>query len=82
MIPTLAHRENGVSLEAVIWILISGACCCFSTPLGYVTNLMVQPKGKYNFGDFVRFGGVLQLVHGAVTVLVCVALAKVDPSNL
>ena len=80
MVPTLAAPENNVSLEALVWVLLSGACCCFSTPIGYQTNMMVQDPGRYTFADFVRYGCPLHLIHGVITIVVCVILA--DESGL
>ncbi|GMV83920.1 MAG: SLC13 family permease [Planctomycetota bacterium] len=38
----------------------------FSTPVGYQTNLMVYGPGGYRFGDYVRFGGPLNLLVAAI----------------
>jgi di/tricarboxylate transporter len=76
MIRALTAPENNVCREAVVFIMLCGSTACFTTPLGYVTNLMVQKDGKYTFGDFLRYGGPLQLVHCLATVFTCVWLAK------
>lgn len=39
-----------------------GASCCFASPLGYQTNLMVYGPGGYNFFDFVRIGAPLTII--------------------
>jgi di/tricarboxylate transporter len=44
------------------------ASCGFATPIGYPTNLMVCGPGGYHFSDYLRFGGPLNLLVGAVTV--------------
>ncbi len=40
----------------------------FATPLGYQTNLMVMGPGGYRFMDYVRFGGPLTVLCGAVAI--------------
>jgi di/tricarboxylate transporter len=45
------------------------ASCGFATPMGYQTNLMIYGPGGYKFSDYVRFGGPLNLLVMAITVL-------------
>lgn len=42
----------------------------FSTPVGYQTNLMVYGPGGYRFGDYVRFGGPLNLLVAAIALAI------------
>ncbi len=45
------------------------ASCGFATPMGYQTNLMIYGPGGYKFTDYVRFGGPLNLLVMAITVV-------------
>lgn len=38
------------------------------TPIGYPTNLMVYGPGGYRFGDYLRLGGPLTVLVGAMSV--------------
>src|SRR5207248_2485464 len=50
-------RDLGVSfLPFVLAIMIAGSCC-FATPMGYQTNLMVYGPGGYRFSDYLKAGG-------------------------
>jgi di/tricarboxylate transporter len=50
--------------------IMMAASCGFATPVVYQTNLMVYGPGGYRFGDYLRFGGPLNLIVWAVTVAV------------
>jgi di/tricarboxylate transporter len=52
----------------VVGVTIS-ASLAFATPLGYQTNLMVYGPGGYRFSDYMRVGLPLQLLLGAVAVV-------------
>jgi di/tricarboxylate transporter len=67
----LATAANlGVDYMPFVVALTIAGSCGFATPIGYQTNLMVFGPGGYRFVDFLRFGGPLNLVVGAVTLLV------------
>jgi di/tricarboxylate transporter len=63
-----AHSLGASPLPFVMSTTIA-ASCGFATPIGYQTNLMVFGPGGYRFGDYLRFGGILNLIVWAVTVL-------------
>ena len=46
----------GSRVEVFAIAVLLAANCCFTTPIGYQTNLLVMGPGHYRFGDFLRFG--------------------------
>ena len=49
--------------------IMMAASACFSTPIGYQTNLMVMGPGGYTFSDYFRLGSPLTVLTGVLTVL-------------
>lgn len=70
MIPVAAHiseelqgMENSeLNLKTLIIMVILASNAAFATPLGSPCNLLVVDAGDYELRDFLRFGGMLQLV--------------------
>ena len=52
-----------------IMAITVAASCGFASPLGYQTNLMIYGPGGYKFSDYLRFGGPLNLIVMAVTIV-------------
>jgi di/tricarboxylate transporter len=73
MLVSIAEKDSSLEIKGLVWMLVYAAGTCFTTPLGYQTNLMVIPDGKYSFGDFARFGSTIQFVH----FLLAVALVSI-----
>ena len=67
-ITVAATEASGMDLKPFVYCLMLAASACFSTPIGYQTNLMVYGPGRYRFSDFTRFGLPLQLLAGLTTV--------------
>ena len=59
----------GVSFWPFIAIIMMAASASFATPIGYQTNLMVYGPGGYRFADYVRIGLPLNVILGALAVL-------------
>lgn len=56
---TLLHTDPRPFLIGVAF----GASACFATPIGYQTNTLVFGAGGYRFGDFVRLGLPINILH-------------------
>ncbi|MGM0388146.1 MAG: SLC13 family permease [Natrinema limicola] len=64
----VAARLNANAFAFVLAVTFA-ASTAFMTPVGYQTNLFVYGPGKYQFSDFIRVGGPLQLLLAIVTTL-------------
>ena len=60
--------QLGVSLMPFAVTLMIAASTCFSTPIGYQTNLMVYGPGNYRFVDFIKIGFPLTILVGVTTI--------------
>jgi len=60
--------DMGLNPMPFVMAVTVAASCGFATPMGYQTNLMIYGPGGYKFSDYVRFGGLLNLIVMAVTV--------------
>jgi di/tricarboxylate transporter len=61
--------DLGVNPMPFVMAITVAASCGFATPMGYQTNLMIYGPGGYKFRDYVRFGGPLNLLVMALTVV-------------
>ncbi|MCC6321846.1 MAG: SLC13 family permease [Phycisphaerales bacterium] len=63
----IAHERQIEPLPLVLCMTVA-ASCEFVTPIGYQTNLMVMGPGGYRWKDYVRFGGPLTCLCGAIAI--------------
>lgn len=61
--------ETGIDPMAAAVTVLLAANCCFLTPIGYQTNLLVVGPGHYRFRDFVWAGAPLTLLLALTFVL-------------
>lgn len=64
-----AAAELGVSNRPFVFAVAFAASLDFATPTGYQTNLLVYGPGGYRYSDYVRFGGLLNLIFLAMAVV-------------
>jgi di/tricarboxylate transporter len=62
--------QVGADPRGFIMAVAVAGCCAFASPVTYQTHLIVYGPGGYRFGDFVRVGAPLDLITGAVALLV------------
>ncbi|MEI7863161.1 MAG: SLC13 family permease, partial [Planctomycetota bacterium] len=73
--------DLGVNPMPFVMAVTVAASCGFATPMGYQTNLMVYGPGGYKFSDYVRFGGPLNLLVMAITVLLAPLICRFKPTQ-
>ena len=71
LVPVAVDVASRLDASAFAFVLAVtfAASTAFMTPVGYQTNLFVYGPGKYQFSDFIRVGGPLQLLLAIVTTL-------------
>ncbi|MFD1215990.1 MULTISPECIES: SLC13 family permease [Microbulbifer] len=72
MVPIVLQITGGAGLnpEPFMFAVMMAASASFATPLGYQTNLMVYGPGGYRFSDYLKVGIPMNLLIGAVTIIV------------
>ncbi len=70
MFPIAVATARSLGADPMPFVMSTtvAASCGFATPIGYQTNLMVYGPGGYRFSDYLRFGGILNLIVWAITV--------------
>jgi len=69
--PIAMSLADGLAVSAMPFVtcIMVAASASFATPIGYQTNLMVYGPGGYRFSDYLRIGIPLNILFGAITVL-------------
>jgi len=78
-IPVAGKMEMEVGEMAMV--VTYAASACYMAPYGYQTNTLVIRDGDYTWGDFIRFGGMLQLVHLLLVVYIAPLCNQLSPVN-
>ncbi|UYF98984.1 MULTISPECIES: SLC13 family permease [unclassified Halomonas] len=65
---TAAAESLGVNVMPYVVTIMFAASASFLTPIGYQTNLMVYGPGGYRISDFLKVGGGLNVLTGAIAV--------------
>jgi len=70
MLPVVlaAAEQLGINVMPLIMAVMLASSMAVATPIGYPTNLMVYGPGGYHFSDYLRLGGPLTVVVGALGV--------------
>ncbi len=63
----MAHSME-VSPRPFLVAVAFAASACFTSPIGYQTNLMVYGPGRFKFIDFIKVGGPLNLIFLLISV--------------
>ncbi len=61
-VAVFAATQGGVNPYALLIAVMFGASASFVTPFGYQTNVIIYGPGGYRFMDFVKVGGLLNLI--------------------
>jgi di/tricarboxylate transporter len=73
--------QTTMPLGQLCMLITLAACACFTTPYGYHCNTYVAIAGKYTWGDFVKFGAPLQVLHMILIVALVPWLYQVSPGS-
>jgi len=61
-IAILAALDASMNPYALLVAVMFGASASFLTPFGYQANIMIYSPGGYRFSDFIKVGGILNLL--------------------
>jgi di/tricarboxylate transporter len=73
--------EADIELGQLCLLITFAASACFMTPYGYQTNTFVADAVGYSWGEFIKFGAPLQIVHCVMIVALVPWLETVSPGS-
>jgi len=71
--------QMGIPVGQLALLITYAASACYMAPFGYQTNTLVLQAVGYEWKDFIKFGGALQLVHLIVVVMMVGPLELIAP---
>ena len=60
----------GLSYYPLVLAVMFASSSCFSTPVGYQTNLMVMSAGSYTYSDFIKVGLGLNIIFFILSIFI------------
>jgi di/tricarboxylate transporter len=60
----------GISYYPLVLAVMFASSSCFSTPVGYQTNLMVMSAGNYSYLDFIKVGLLLNIIFFILSIVI------------
>ena len=60
----------GISYYPLVLAVMFASSSCFSTPVGYQTNLMVMSAGNYTYSDFIKVGILLNIIFFVMSIFI------------
>jgi di/tricarboxylate transporter len=76
-----AAAQLNIPVATVALLITYASSACWMSPYSYQTNLMVMPVGNYTWGDFLKFGVPLQVLHMITCVLITPFCAQLIGCN-
>jgi len=76
-----AAAQLNIPVATVALLITYASSACWMSPYSYQTNLMVMPVGSYTWGDFLKFGVPLQVLHMITCVLITPFCAQLIGCN-
>lgn len=59
-----------INYYPLVLAVMFASSSCFSTPVGYQTNLMVMSAGNYTYSDFIKVGVLLNVIFFIMSIFI------------